>query len=205
MPSANLPLFWLYRHFGGFVLDRPSAIAIGSLMQSMDRGEAARVAAIVPPGSNSGVALLFFFTWLNNLRYPNRMAAYVYPDGASRDSNVRSLLHIDKWQPETLGFDDCSMRMLNTVMSASDGTHMSMHLTMRNSQRLRDYAQLRRNMAVVFQFQRFAPAGKVIKIALGHGFFDTALGNGLDDGPGTDLRHVFPPYREHRPRVFSTP
>ena len=84
--------FWLYRHFGGFVLDRPSAIAIGSLMQSMDRGEAARVAAI------------------------------------------------DKWQPETLGFDDCSMRMLNTVMSASDGTHMSIHLTMRNSQRLRDYA-----------------------------------------------------------------
>ena len=132
--------FWLYRHFGGFVLDRPSAIAIGSLMQSMDRGEAARGAAIVPPGSNSGVALLFFFTWLNHLRYPNRMAAYVYPDGASRDSNVRSLLHIDKWHPETLGFDDCSMRMLNTVMSASDGTHMSIHLTMRNSQRLRDYA-----------------------------------------------------------------
>ena len=73
------------------------------------------------------------------------------------------------------------------------------------AQHLVGHAQLRGNMAVVFQFQRFAPAGKVIEIALGHGFFDTALGNGLDDGPGTDLRHVFPPYREHRPRAFSTP
>ena len=73
------------------------------------------------------------------------------------------------------------------------------------AQHLVGHAQLRGNMAVVFQLQRFAPAGKVIEIALGHGFFDTALGNGLDDGPGADLRHVFPPYREHRPRAFSTP
>ena len=72
-------------------------------------------------------------------------------------------------------------------------------------QHLVGHAQFRGDMAVVFQLQRPAPAGEIIEIPLGHGLLDTALGNGLDDGPGTDLRHVFPPYREHRPRAFSTP